>query len=129
MDEEIFGPLLPVLTYTDLKDAVDSINKKEKPLALYVYSKNEQNIAFALDNTSSGGSCVNHSLVQYLHQNVPFGGTNNSGIGSSTGFAGFKSFSHERSVVADKFSVTHWMHPPYTANVKRLIKLSVNYLT
>ncbi len=129
MDEEIFGPLLPVLTYTNLEHAVESINEKEKPLALYVYSRNEQNIEFALANTSAGGSCINHSLVQYLHQNVPFGGTNNSGIGSSTGFAGFRSFSHERSVVADKFSVTHWMHPPYTEKVRRLIRLSVDYLT
>ncbi|MDJ0916400.1 MAG: aldehyde dehydrogenase family protein [Woeseiaceae bacterium] len=129
MDEEIFGPLLPVLTYTDLKDAVDEINAKEKPLALYVYSRDDDKTKFVLDNTSAGGSCVNHSLVQYLHQNVPFGGTNNSGIGSSTGFAGFQSFSHERAVVADKFSVTHWMQPPYTGKVRRLIRMSIDYLT
>ena len=129
MDEEIFGPLLPVLTYTDIKQAIHDINAKEKPLALYVYSKDQEKTQFVLDNTSAGGSCVNHSLVQYLHQNVPFGGSNNSGIGSSTGFAGFKSFSHERAVVADKFSVTHWMQPPYTDKVRRLIKLSVDHLT
>ncbi len=129
MKEEIFGPLLPVLTYTDLEETVKFINEKEKPLALYIYSGNKDNIRFTLDNTSAGGSCINHSLIQYLHLNVPFGGSNNSGIGNSTGFAGFKSFSHERSVVADKFSVMHWLHPPYTDKVKRLIKLSIDYLT
>ncbi len=129
MEEEIFGPLLPVLTFTDLKDAVNYINEKEKPLALYIYSRNKENVKLTLDNTSAGGSCINHSLVQYLHLNVPFGGSNNSGIGNSTGFAGFKSFSHERSVVADKFSVMHWMHPPYTDKVRRLIKLSIDHLT
>lgn len=129
MQEELFGPLLPVLTYTDLKDAIDYINKQEKPLALYIYSRNKKNIQFTLDNTAAGDSAVNHNLIQYLHLNVPFGGSNNSGIGKSTGFAGFKSFSHERSVVADKFSVMHWMYPPYTDKVRRLIKLSIDYLT
>jgi len=129
MEEEIFGPLLPVLTYTDLKDAVTYINEKEKPLALYIYSRNKGNVKFTLDKTSAGGSCINHCLIQYLHLNVPFGGSNNSGIGNSTGFAGFKSFSHERSVVADKFSVMHWMHPPYTEKVRRLIKLTIDHLT
>ena len=129
MEEEIFGPLLPVLSFTKLEDVVDYINREEKPLALYIYSRDKRNIQYTLDNTSAGGSCINHSLVQYLHLNVPFGGSNNSGIGNSTGFAGFKSFSHERSVVADKFSVMHWLHPPYTDKVKRLIKLTINYLT
>ena len=129
MLDELFGPLLPVLTYTDLKDAVDYINQKETPLALYIYSKNKENIRFTLDNTAAGDCCVNHNLLHYLHLNLPFGGANNSGIGKSTGFAGFKSFSHERSVIVDRFSVMHWMYPPYTERVRRLVKLAINYLT
>ncbi|MDH5620306.1 MAG: aldehyde dehydrogenase family protein [Gammaproteobacteria bacterium] len=129
MQEEIFGPLLPVLEYSDLSDAIDYVNRQEKPLALYIFSKDKDNIRSALDNTAAGDSSVNHCLIHYLHLNAPFGGVNNSGIGKSTGHAGFKSFSHERSVVSDRFSVFHWLYPPYTGKVRRLIKLSIDYLT
>ena len=105
MQEEVFGPILPVLSYTSLDDVIGRINADPKPLALYVFSRNEADIQKVLTQTSSGGACVNHSLMQFLHGNLPFGGVNNSGIGNSHGHAGFKAFSHERSVLRTQFSM------------------------
>lgn len=105
MNEEIFGPLLPVLSYRELDDVIAHINKGPKPLALYIYSRSRANIDNVMTNTVSGGACVNHALIQFLHANLPFGGANNSGIGHSRGHYGFKAFSHERGVVRTQFSI------------------------
>jgi aldehyde dehydrogenase (NAD+) len=104
MEEEIFGPLLPIMAYRDIGEVISSINQGQKPLALYVYSRNNANIDKVLTNTVSGGACVNHALMQFLHGNLPFGGINNSGIGNAHGHYGFKTFSHERGVVRTQFS-------------------------
>ncbi|MFM7026712.1 MAG: aldehyde dehydrogenase family protein [Limnohabitans sp.] len=99
MQEEIFGPLLPVIGFESLAEVVAAVNGGPKPLALYIYSRNRDNIRQLLQQTVSGGACVNHSLVQFLHGKLPFGGVNHSGIGHAHGHYGFKAFSHERSVV------------------------------
>lgn len=99
MREEIFGPLLPVIGYESLDEVIASINAAPKPLALYIYSRKRANIEQVLQQTVSGGACVNHSLVQFLHGRLPFGGANHSGLGNAHGHYGFKAFSHERSVV------------------------------
>lgn len=125
MREEIFGPVLPVLGFSDLGAVVAKVNAGEKPLALYVYGKNPQRIERVLSQTSAGGSCVNQCMVQYLHMHAPFGGVNNSGIGNSHGFWGFKAFSHERTVVENKFSLSHWLAPPYTDFVKRMLAITM----
>jgi aldehyde dehydrogenase (NAD+) len=104
MDEEIFGPLLPVMGYSNLDEVIAHINEGQKPLALYIYSRNSTNIDKVLTKTVSGGACVNHALMQFLHGNLPFGGINNSGIGNAHGHYGFKAFSHERGVVRTQFS-------------------------
>lgn len=104
MDEEIFGPLLPVIGYSNLDEVIAHINEGQKPLALYIYSRNNTNIDKVLTKTVSGGACVNHALMQFLHGNLPFGGINNSGIGNAHGHYGFKAFSHERGVVRTQFS-------------------------
>ncbi len=104
MEEEIFGPLLPIIGYRDINEVIDRINQGQKPLALYVYSRNNANIDKVLTDTVSGGACVNHALMQFLHGNLPFGGINNSGIGNAHGHYGFKTFSHERGVVRTQFS-------------------------
>lgn len=99
LEEEIFGPLLPIIGFKDLDAVISEINRGEKPLALYIYSKNKTAINQILSQTSSGGACVNHSLMQFLHANLPFGGVNNSGLGNAHGIYGFKAFSHERGIV------------------------------
>ena len=104
MDEEIFGPILPIIAYRDINEVIAKVNEGPKPLALYIYSRNKANIDKVLTNTVSGGACVNHALMQFLHGNLPFGGVNNSGIGNAHGHYGFKAFSHERGVVRTQFS-------------------------
>ena len=111
MNEEIFGPLLPIIPFTDLREVIDRINSGPKPLALYVYARDEDAATRVIENTSSGGAVVNHALVQYLHAHLPFGGVNNSGIGSAHGVFGFKSFSHERAVVKAQLKVAKLLRP------------------
>ncbi|MDP9198065.1 MAG: aldehyde dehydrogenase family protein [Pseudomonadota bacterium] len=102
--EEIFGPLLPIYGFTALDEVIRRINADPKPLALYIYSRNNANIERIMQETTSGGACINHSMVHYLHGRLPFGGVNNSGIGSAHGHFGFKTFSHERAVVRTRLS-------------------------
>jgi aldehyde dehydrogenase (NAD+) len=98
MQEEIFGPIVPVLTYKDLDDVIDYISGRAKPLALYIYSNDQKNIDKVLSRTSSGGVTINGFFSHYLENRLPFGGVNQSGMGSYHGFFGFKAFSHERAI-------------------------------
>jgi len=123
MSEEIFGPLLPVIGYTQLQTVIDEINANPKPLALYVWSKNDSNINKVMKETSSGGACINHTIVHYLHGNLPFGGVNNSGIGAAHGIYGFKAFSHERAVIRTRFMVAKIFFPPYSNFMKRVVQV------
>lgn len=129
LEEEIFAPLLPIVTFTDIGDAIALVNSKPKPLALYVFSRHQPDIDRVLTETSAGDTCVNHAVIHFLHLNLPFGGVNNSGIGKSHGFFGFSAFSHERSVLRDRFSIVHWMFPPYTQRVRTLIKITLKWFT
>jgi aldehyde dehydrogenase (NAD+) len=127
MSQEIFGPVLPVLSYSDLAEPIGQINAGQKPLALYVYAKDAAVAERVIEETSSGGACINMAMLHFSHNNLPFGGVNNSGIGASHGIFGFKEFSHERAVLRDKFSITPMLFPPYTAMVRRIIKMTVKY--
>ncbi|MXO99483.1 aldehyde dehydrogenase family protein [Altererythrobacter xixiisoli] len=98
LQEEIFAPLLPVMTYDKLDDAIDYIAARDKPLALYIFSKDQDNVDRVLNRTSSGGVTVNGVFSHYLENHLPFGGVNQSGTGSYHGYFGFKAFSHERAV-------------------------------
>jgi aldehyde dehydrogenase (NAD+) len=129
MQEEIFGPILPVMSYTNLKEVIDCINKRTKPLALYIFSKNKRNIDHILSNTSSGGCCINDTLTQFIHPNLPFGGVNHSGLGSAHGFAGFKAFSHERAIVRNsRFSTIKLIMPPYNRFKRFIVEIVYKYL-
>jgi len=128
MEDEIFGPILPILTYTKIDEAINIIRNKPKPLALYVFSKNQQNIDRILTDTSSGGVCINDTVIHFLQINLPFGGVNASGMGRSHGFHGFKTFSNEQAVVKhNRFSPLKLMYPPYTKRVQKLVDLVVKY--
>jgi aldehyde dehydrogenase (NAD+) len=99
MHEEIFGPVLPVMTYHSLPDAIDYINSGERPLALYVFSKDNAATQQVINNTTAGGSVVNHVIMHYLSPFLPFGGVGNSGVGRGHGHFGFLDFSNQRPVV------------------------------
>lgn len=98
MQEEIFGPIVPVMTYDKLDDVIGFISTRGKPLALYIYSSTPGNIERILQRTSSGGVTINGFFSHYLENQLPFGGVNQSGIGSYHGIFGFKAFSHERAI-------------------------------
>lgn len=129
MKEEIFGPLLPVLTYQHLDEVLNAINAGPKPLALYVFSRSRKNIGRILSHTSAGGTCINEVMLHFLHVNLPFGGINNSGFGNSHGFFGFRAFSHERAVLKQsRYTPIQLMLPPFTKTVKKILELTVKYL-
>jgi aldehyde dehydrogenase (NAD+) len=98
MQEEIFGPIVPVLTYKNIDDVIAYISSRPKPLALYMYSKSQSNIDKLLSRTSSGGVTINGFFSHYLENQLPFGGVGQSGMGSYHGIFGFRTFSHERAV-------------------------------
>jgi len=98
MQEEIFGPIIPVMTYGNIDEVVAHIAHRDKPLALYIYSDNQVNIDKVLSRTSSGGVTINGVFSHYLENHLPFGGVNQSGTGSYHGVFGFRAFSHERAI-------------------------------
>jgi aldehyde dehydrogenase (NAD+) len=129
MDEEIFGPILPILVFSKLDQAINIIRNKPKPLALYIFSKNQQNIDRVLTETSSGGACINDTVIYFSQTNLPFGGVNDSGTGRYHGFFGFKTFSNEKAVMKhNRFSPLKLMYPPYTKRVQKMVDLILKYL-
>jgi aldehyde dehydrogenase (NAD+) len=125
MSEEIFGPLLPIISFTDVDDVIRRINADPKPLALYIWSKDARNTEKLLKQTSAGGTCINHTVVQFLHGNLPFGGVNNSGLGNAHGHYGFRAFSHERAVVKTQINLATMFYPPYTPKMRRIVSLLI----
>jgi aldehyde dehydrogenase (NAD+) len=123
MSEEIFGPILPIITYKNIEEVIENINSRPKALALYVYSNDRKTTAMILNRTSSGAACVNESGIHFLHHNLPFGGVNNSGIGKSHGHYGFLAFSNEKPVLKQKSGLTsvRAFYPPYTSFSKKLM--------
>lgn len=100
MKEEIFGPVLPVMTYKNIEDAIDYVNKGERPLALYVFGADKNATNHVIQNTTAGGSVVNHVIMHYFSPFLPFGGVGNSGSGRCHGHFGFLDFSNQRPVFA-----------------------------
>ena len=99
MQDEIFGPLLPVFPYRKVDEAISYINAHEKPLALYIFSEKAANVRYILGNTTSGGVSVNDTVSHIINQNLPFGGVGQSGMGNYHGEYGFLNFTHSRSVL------------------------------
>lgn len=123
MKDEIFGPILPVLSFTDLDEAIKMVKKRPKPLACYIYSKNRKTINKLLKEISFGGGAVNDSLMHLSNSNLPFGGVGLSGIGSYHGKSGFDTFSHNKSILDKPF----WLEPnikyaPYSKTKLKIIK-------
>jgi len=129
MQEEIFGPLLPIQTYRSLDDAIRMIDSREKPLVLYIFSRNRKVIREVIARTSAGGTVVNHALIHFFQLSLPFGGVGQSGMGKGHGFAGFQAFTNERGVLEQRtrFSPIQLMFPPYTRLKKKLIDLTLRF--
>ncbi|SOE23540.1 aldehyde dehydrogenase (NAD+) [Spirosomataceae bacterium TFI 002] len=128
MQNEIFGPVLPILTYTDINEVINEINAGEKPLALYIFSNNNKNIDHVIQNTRAGGTCINNTAVHFFNNNLPFGGSNNSGIGKSHGFFGFQAFSNARGVYRQVIpGAIEMLMPPYSDFKRKLIELTVKF--
>lgn len=121
--EEIFGPILPILTYSHLNDALALIHSQPKPLALYFFGKDEGRAKRVMAETSSGNLVINDCVLHFLHSELPFGGVNNSGIGKAHGKYGFMAFSNEKGVLKQRigFNNVSLLRPPYGIRVKKLI--------
>jgi len=128
MEEEIFGPILPVLTFVNTSEVLEIINSKTPPLAIYIFSMNKETIDKIKLNTVSGGVVINDLVLQFSHYNLPFGGIKESGVGTAHGFYGFETFSNRRAILKHhKFSPLKLFYPPYTKNKQKLINLLIKY--
>ena len=129
MQEEIFGPILPVLTYERLDEAIAHVNAGPRPLALYWFGRNEATRDAVLQRTVSGGVTVNDTLMHVAHDNLPFGGVGDSGWGSYHGEAGFVRFCHQKSVlVQSRWAPGALLYPPYGARFDRVMGLLRRWL-
>jgi aldehyde dehydrogenase (NAD+) len=130
MQEEIFGPLLPVIRYRSLDDALRVVNEREKPLVLYLFSRSRDVIRRVVRGTRAGGTAVNDTLVHFYQRNLPFGGVGNSGMGKAHGVYGFEAFSNARGVLEQPlpFSGLQLLYPPYARFKQKLIDFTIRYL-
>ncbi len=130
LQDEIFGPLLPLVTFESREEAYRIIAGREKPLVLYLFSRDRDVIEEVLSRTSAGGTVVNDTLVHFYQTNLPFGGTGNSGVGKSHGFYGFEAFSNARGVLEQptRFSIVQMVYPPYTKFRQKLIDFTLKWM-
>jgi coniferyl-aldehyde dehydrogenase len=125
MQEEIFGPVLPIVTYKDIDDAIATVNARPRPLALYIFSKDRNVVAAVLARTTSGNVTVNDTLLHYAIDDLPFGGVGASGIGAYHGEEGFKTFSHAKGVFTQaRWNFAGLVRPPFG----RMTDLVLSYL-
>jgi aldehyde dehydrogenase (NAD+) len=123
MQDEIFGPILPVLTVDSIDEAISFVNERDKPLALYVFSRSKDTVGRVLDETSSGGACVNATMYHVAVPTLPFGGVGPSGMGSYHGRASFDTFSHAKSILHKGVKPDPALaYPPYTKAKDKLIR-------
>lgn len=123
MQDEIFGPILPVIAFTELDEAIKLVKARPKPLACYVYSRNRKTIDKLLNELSFGGGAINDSIMHLTNSHLPFGGVGLSGIGSYHGKTGFDTFSHKKSILDKPFWFESKMkYAPYSNTKKKIIK-------
>lgn len=127
--EEIFGPIMPMKVYKDLTQVIDHINENDKPLSLYLFTKNSRTKKRIATATSAGTMVVNDVVVQYAHPNLPFGGVNHSGIGKSHGKFGFMEFSNLKSVLHQRIGLTNALlfYPPYSGFKKWAVSFLIKW--
>jgi aldehyde dehydrogenase (NAD+) len=121
MQDEIFGPILPVIEFIDLETALNNIRDRPKPLALYYFSKNKRNQEKILKEVEFGGGCINDTMFQFGSPSIPVGGVGNSGIGKYHGKESFYAFSNSKGVVKKSTLIDiPFRYPPYEGKLKLL---------
>ena len=124
MQEEIFGPILPVLTYETFEDLYTLLKDRERPLALYIFSENKQHINEITERIPYGGGCINDTLSHVASLNLPFGGVGTSGMGRYHGESSFKTFTYEKAIVKKDTKLDiKLVFPPYKNKIKLIKKL------
>ena len=115
MQDEIFGPLLPILSYQSLDEALQIINDRPAPLSLYIFSERDATVDTVLNQTTAGTTCVNEGFIHFINPSLPFGGKGESGLGRAHGFRSFQEFSNERSVLRRTYGsdLLQALYPPY----------------
>lgn len=128
-EEEIFGPILPILTFNSIQECIALINSKPKPLALYIFDQGKEHQEI-IQKTSSGNVVINDCVLHFLHQNIPFGGVGNSGLGKTHGYAGFLAFTHEKGVLKQRtgFNNVSLLRPPYGNVSKKIMDSLIKWL-
>jgi aldehyde dehydrogenase (NAD+) len=130
MESEIFGPILPVLRLGTLDEALQIVNSRPKPLALYLFSRRRARIEAVLEKTTAGGTMVNGTVMHLGNPDLPFGGIGESGVGNYHGEFGFRTFSHERAVVTQgRFALAPLLYPPYGVRTKIIAAFVRRFLT
>ncbi len=128
MQQEIFGPIMPLMTYSSLDEVIKRINERERPLTMYIYSRNTRNIKRLLRGTRTGTTAINNSSVHFYNHHMPFGGINNSGIGKGHGRYGFEAFSNLRGVYRQNLPpALEILFPPYNAQKLKLGQLIIKW--
>ncbi len=126
MQEEIFGPILPILTYDDIDEVISQVRSNEKPLAFYYFSEDEENQEYVLNHIPFGGGCINDTLFHVANPYLPFGGVGHSGVGKYHGKASFDAFTNAKSIVKQTTKFDFSFRYPNTKNglaiIKRLLK-------
>lgn len=128
LEDEIFGPLLPIRTYKDFEDTISYINSKPRPLAAYYFGEDDQEEQAFISRTTSGGVCINDVIMHVMQEELPFGGVGPSGMGAYHGFKGFKTFSHAKSIYKQaKLDIAKLggMKPPYGKATESTIKMQL----
>lgn len=130
MEEEIFGPILPIISFNLISEAISFINRKPKPLALYYFGEENETSEKVIQETSSGNAVLNDCVLHYLHPNLPFGGVNHSGIGKAHGYFGYLAFSNEKGVLKQRvgFNNSTMLKPPYDGKTQRIISTLIKWL-
>jgi NAD-dependent aldehyde dehydrogenases len=124
MQDEIFGPVMPIMTYDSIEEVVDIITSKDKPLAFYVFSESEIVQNYLIDQIPFGGGCINDTILHVASPHLPFGGIGTSGMGSYHGEDSFRTFSHQKSILKHNTKINHGlMFPPYGKKINLIRKI------
>jgi len=129
MEEEIFGPVLPVLSFASLEEAIDRVNAQSSPLSLYLFTERDATVDTVLARTTAGSTCVNEGFLHFVNPNLPFGGKGESGIGRGHGHYSFREFSNERAVLRRRYGggILRTLFPPYDRLTSRVASWVMRY--